>query len=122
MHAGTVEDHKLLATTAAKAIAEGEASVAKVESSARAAQDRVERIERGEDVAGFGKRMTPEDLEAILKAAGFTNRDFRQMRRLAEIPEEIFSTLLRDEVMKRYDVANNASINAIWRKYGRKQH
>ena len=50
-----------------------------------AAKSRLEKLKRGEDVAGgLGK---PFDVRAALKAAGFTERDLRRMRLLASLTE-----------------------------------
>jgi hypothetical protein len=118
MHADTVEGHKGLIATAERAIATGEAGAAKAESHAHKARDRVERIKRGEDVpGGLGKPMTREEWEAELIAAGFTRRDLRRMYRLNEIPETIARSVLLPEILKRKDQAENAAINAVWRKH-----
>jgi hypothetical protein len=71
MHAGTVEGHKGLATTAERKIAEGEAEMAKAASHRDAAKERRERLQRGEDVpGGLGKPLTREDAERIMREPG----------------------------------------------------
>jgi hypothetical protein len=86
MHQGPVDDHKSLATTVANAIRDGEASVADADRVARAAQERAERIEHGEDVAGgLGKPRTHEDFEKALRAGGFTRRDWRRVKMIAAV-------------------------------------
>ena len=74
MHAGTVEGHKGLAAKAEHTAAEGEAEMAKAASHREAARERRERLERGEDMpGGLGKPLTREDLERILRDAGWTH-------------------------------------------------
>jgi hypothetical protein len=83
--AASVEGHKALIARAETKIAEHAAGAAKAGERAQAAKDRLEKIRRGEDVAGgFGK---PFDAERVLKAAGFTERDLRCMRLLASLTE-----------------------------------
>src|SRR5262245_53244060 len=52
LHAGTAEDHKRLAATVASTIVNLEGEVEQAAGHAKAAQERVERIERGENVDG----------------------------------------------------------------------
>ena len=88
MHASTVQDHKGLIATAERAVAAGEAEAAKADAKAKASQECIERIEKGEDVSGgLGKPMTREDFNAILRSAGFTKQDFRRIEAIGKINE-----------------------------------
>jgi hypothetical protein len=83
MGTASVEAHTPLIALAETAIAEQAPKVAEAGERAQAAKDRLERIRRGESVpGGLGK---PFDIRAVLKAAGFTERDLRRMRLLASL-------------------------------------
>ena len=85
MGTASVEEHKALIARAEAVIAKEAPRVAEAGERAQAAKDRLERIRRGEDVAGgLGK---PFDVERALKAEGFTDRDLRRMRLLASLTE-----------------------------------
>lgn len=78
MHAGTVEDQKGLASTVERAVAQGQAEMAKAAEARDTAKARRERLERGEDAPdGSGKPFTREDAERILREEGFTASDIR---------------------------------------------
>jgi uncharacterized protein (DUF885 family) len=80
MHTSNAEGHKGLIAVAERKVAEIEAERAKAAAYAEQANDRIARIERGEEVAGgLGKPMTYEDALAILRKAGFTKRDIRRL-------------------------------------------
>jgi hypothetical protein len=106
MHATTVADHKNLVATAQRMINEGEAEAEKAGKEAETAKQRIERIKNGENVTGgLGKPFTYEDYEAIVLANGFTKRDLRRAKLLADLGEEDFERLLRsirpDELVNR---------------------
>jgi hypothetical protein len=78
MHDATIEDHKRLIEIATKAIAKAEAAKKDAADNVTIAKDRVERIERGEDVpGGLSKPMTREDMAKILRDEGFTTADIK---------------------------------------------
>jgi hypothetical protein len=59
-------------------------------------------MERGEDVPGIGKRMTPKDMEKILRNAGWTSADIKHAVTVAAISaygEDAYR--LFDEATKR---------------------
>jgi hypothetical protein len=92
MNASLVEGHKGLIATAETKIAETEAEAAKAAASAETAKARLEKIRRGEDVAGgLGK---PFDVERALKAAGWTPSDFRRARLQWSLSTAEFETAL----------------------------
>jgi hypothetical protein len=97
MHAGTVEGHKGLATTAERKVAEGEAEMAKAASHRDAAKERRERLQRGEDVpGGLGKPLTREDAERIMREAGMTTSDIQHCVQVHDVSEAIgFETLMK---------------------------
>ena len=83
--ASSVEGHKALIARAEAVIAKEGPRVAEAAEKVEAAKSRLEKLKRGEDVAGgLGK---PFDAERALKAAGFTERDLRRMRLLASLTE-----------------------------------
>jgi hypothetical protein len=94
MNAGTAEDHKGLAARTASAIAKSEAAAAKAASNAKAAQERIERIKRGENVeGGLGKLHIREDFERILREAGV---DPKHCARVGEVADAIgFETMMK---------------------------
>jgi len=88
MHASVVEDHKGLAGTVEHAVAKGQAGMANAAEKRDAAKDRRERLERGEDVpGGLGKPLMREDVERILREAGWTTRDLRRLDLIGAVNE-----------------------------------
>jgi hypothetical protein len=86
MQVATVEDQKGLAATVASAITRGEAEAAQAQAKAKTAHERVERIERGENVeGGLGNPATREDFEAALIKAGWTRAELRHIERVASL-------------------------------------
>jgi len=104
------EGHKGLAAKAEQAATAGQVRAAAAASKAAAAKERIERIEKGENViGGLGKPLTREDFERILMEEGWTRRDIRREIRRAETspkcPESFSRNLLPvliPEIMKRY--------------------
>ena len=72
LHQGSVEGHKGLAATVERSIAEGQKNAAEACAKRAAAEDRLDRLRKGENLfAGLGKPMTREHFAEILrKAAG----------------------------------------------------
>ena len=115
MYAGTATDHKGLAARAERTAAEGEVERAKAAEHAARAKERVERIERGENVeGGLGKQQI--DVEAILIDAGWTKADFKRARLLNELGDGASEELL-SEVMRRHKRGEDAAVRAVHRKY-----
>jgi hypothetical protein len=116
MHAGMVEDHKGLAATAERKIAEGQAEMAKVAAGRDAAKERRERLERGEDVpGGLGKPLTREDAERILRDAGWSKSDIRQCVEMAGLPESAFKAMVQDAIEAQEKAAKAATRAALRR-------
>jgi hypothetical protein len=122
MNADTVEQHKALAAQVADKIAKGETAVAGADTHVAQAQERVERIERGEQVeGGLGKPMTREDYEAILFEAGWTKRDLRRLYRSRDIDAEIgpegFDSIVLPAIKRQVVQAADGDqiINKVWR-------
>jgi hypothetical protein len=96
MHADTVEEHKELAASVERKIAEGQTAMTNAAAHRDTAKGRRERLQRGEDVPGNLGR--PEDFKAVLIRAGFTKRDFRRMellRRVGDFGEEVWEVFMR---------------------------
>jgi hypothetical protein len=86
----TVEDHKGHAATTAAAIAQGEKAAAEWAGNAKTARERIQRIERGENVeGGLHKQWTREAFEAELIKSGFTREDLRHCVNQAELQKII---------------------------------
>lgn len=118
MHDGTTEEHKALAGTVQRAIADGEAAAAQAIAQSDAAKERLARIDRGEDVSGgLGKPMTHEDMIAILRKEGFTDRDLRRCRTVAEIAEAGALDELQAEIIKRREQSEWAAIRAVKKRH-----
>lgn len=93
MHAGTV-DHKGLAASVERNLAEGEVEIAKVAVHRDAARERIERLRRGEDVpGGLGK---PLDVEKTLREMGFKTADLSHMGTMAALPEDAIPILAQE--------------------------
>ena len=87
-----VAGHKALIASAEKRIAKQAEEAAEAAERAQTAKDRLERIGRGESVAGgLGK---PLDVRAALKAAGWTPRKFRRAQLQWSLSEAEFETAL----------------------------
>jgi hypothetical protein len=116
IHAGQVEGHKGLVAAAERAIRAAEAAAAQASEQAQAAQERIAKIERGEDVAGgLGHPLTREDFDAELIAAGFTRADLRHMETLGALPEEAIP-LIRDAALKASARAERSAARALRKK------
>jgi hypothetical protein len=94
VNVSTIAEHKALIAKAETKIAELAPKAEEAAERAEAAKGRVAKIRRGEDVAGgLGKRFTREDAVAILKAMGWTPKDFRQMELQGSLTSAEFETL-----------------------------
>jgi len=81
MHAETVQGHKGLIASAERAVADGEAQAAQADAKAKASQDRVERIQSGEDVpGGLGNGHTRD----MKKITGMTEAELRHCEDFAK--------------------------------------
>jgi hypothetical protein len=109
-HTADIEGQKELIAAAERAIAEREAAVADVTTRTKAAEDRVARIERGEDAGGMGQPLTRKDLIAAL---GWKPSDIRHALRLVEIEERGGNDDLMAEIMKRQRRTEKAASRAV---------
>jgi len=82
MQAERIEGNKGLLATAQRAIAEGEPLAADAAAKAKAAKDRLARVEKGEAVAGIPAPMTRADL---LRISGMTEAQLQHCERVAGI-------------------------------------
>src|SRR4051812_6852435 len=117
MRQATADDHKQLLATIQQAIETAEADAKAAAEKACDAGERASRLRAGEDVVGgLGKQPTQEDLERILRDAGWTTRDIEHadvVRRLSKLGgfEEYLA-----EVHKRHRLAEYAAARAILRR------
>jgi hypothetical protein len=130
LNASQIEDYKRHVALAEKKIAETEPEVAKAAEKVEIARSRLERLRRGEDVAGgLGKPFGYDDMIAVLKSAGFTPRDFRRLKMagsltkaelevwLKHIPAEIEAgDRARDRELRRIIRARTRRPNSDTRK------
>jgi hypothetical protein len=80
--------HKAAVAASEKVIASAQSEATKAAVNAAAAKERVERLERGEDVpGGLGKPMTGKDMERIMRAWGWTTSDLQHALHLAKLGE-----------------------------------
>jgi hypothetical protein len=91
---GIVAANKALRDGASKMVAEGEPVVANAAEELKAATDRRERIERGENVSLPGKPLTPKDF-------GFTAAQVRHMQLLGRLQGEHFERYLKIHLRSR---------------------
>jgi len=103
----SVEGHRALIARAETKIAEETPRVADADEKVEAAKDRLARLARGESVTGgLGKKF---DVDAAMKAAGWTPGDFRRSRLLSSLTKAEFESLLEPtRVHQRIDVADKA--------------
>ena len=100
LNASHIEGHKAQIAQAEAKIAEMAPEVAKAAERVEVARGRLEKLERGEDVAGgLGKRL---DLRSLIKAAGLTPDMLRRARLFASLTEAEFEALHAPVVTKRW--------------------
>jgi len=116
MHAGTVEGHKGLIATAERAVTGATTEMAKADTNAKAARERIARLQRGESVdGGLGK---PVDLRKMLLAGGFSERELRRFEQVAELGRiGAFEELLQ-ETHKRIEQSERAALRAVRKRRG----
>ena len=122
--AATVEDHKGLAATTAAAIAQGEKAAAETAGNAKTARERIERIERGENVeGGLHKQWTREAFEAELIKSGFTREDLRHCVNVAELQKIIgeagFKEIIRN-ILDEAERTKRATVRRLLNEHRRK--
>jgi hypothetical protein len=88
IHEDTTAGQQQLRDTADKAIAENQAFAEQAGKAAAAVRERVERIKRGEPVAGGLQR--PASLDEQLKAAGITDGHLRHIKNVGELMRLLF--------------------------------
>ena len=86
MHNETIEENKRLIEKATRLIANAVAKKKEAAEHAARAKDRIEQIERGEDVpGGLHKPMTHKDVERHLRSLGMTTADMKHCAIVHEI-------------------------------------
>jgi hypothetical protein len=114
MQAERAEGNRQLAATAERTAAEAQAEADKARAEAEAAADRLDRLKRGEAVAGgLGE---PVDIERVLREAGWTARDFNRARQTHAISELGGFEELLEEINKRHRWAEDAARRVVLRK------
>jgi hypothetical protein len=99
MNAEQAEGHKEIAAKSARIAADAEKGAAEAAARAATAKDRLDRLAKGEDVSGgLRKPMTREDMEKILKEAGWTAADTRFSGKLAELSEDEFGAFTQESL------------------------
>jgi len=109
MHAATVEESKVLAAKLSASIAKREAIAAETAAKARAAADRLAKIEQGEDVGGIGKPPTYAELVAAVGGEA----EARRCEQVAEVARLGGFDELHAETMKRYGQADRAALRTV---------
>jgi hypothetical protein len=114
LYASHIEGQKALVASATAKIAEMEPGAADASEHASAARERMEKIKRGERVAGgIGKRI---DFDAVLKAAGFTPGQMRRMALFGRLTDAEFKTMLaRSKAVEASDKAAEREARRILR-------
>jgi hypothetical protein len=114
MHTDDIEGHKGLLAIAQRKIAEGEPLAADTAAKAKAAKDRLARVEQGEDVAGIGPPLTRKD---ILRLTGMTEAKLRHCERVAGISAagEAWWQLMVDEAHRRKANVERAVVRQVHR-------
>jgi hypothetical protein len=111
-----IEGHKGLIQTAEKVIVTEQAAMIEADAKLAAAKDRIERIQRGETVAGGFDKV---DIAKTFKDAGWTASDIKNAGSLATITEvggeAAFQAVLQ-EGMRRHKLADRAPTRTIARR------
>jgi hypothetical protein len=110
MHAGTVEGHAGLIASAERAKATATAEHAKASEHAARAEDRIARIERGEDVAD-GKPLTIEDLIE----AGMTKADITRCVQMHEVSDAFGFDTVVEAIREATERAERSTLRALHR-------
>jgi len=99
LNVASVEGHKNLIASAEAKLKESESAAADAGEKRETAENRLQRLRRGEDVSGgLGKKF---DLDASLKAAGITPRDLRHMQILGSLTKAEFESLCEPKRRRR---------------------
>lgn len=115
LNASDIEDQKQLIARAEAKIAAQKPLAVQAAEKAEAAKSRLEKIRRGEAVAGgLGKRL---DVDVMLKASGFSTRQMKRMQMMASLTDEGFETVLaRTKAAEEIDKALNRELRRLVRK------
>jgi hypothetical protein len=113
MHAGAAEDHKRLIASAEARVAGSRSAALDAATKAQEASDRVERIERGEDVpGGLGE---PVNVERVLRQAGMTTSDLNHARLLHAVSEVLGEDAVMEQVVGEFRESRRASAAVVRR-------
>ena len=95
LNRGTIDDHKILVANTKRAIARGEAEASAAPAKAAASKDSVQRIWEG------GKPLSREDIDRILRKAGFTPNEYFDRRETTR--RRLFRAAVRSVLRSRRD-------------------
>jgi hypothetical protein len=100
LNAASVEDHKSLIAAAEAKLKGHESAAADASEKLGTAKDRLQRLQRGESVAGgLGKKL---DIVAMMKAAGITPKQMERLRLFSNLTETEFESLFEPTRTKRW--------------------
>jgi hypothetical protein len=115
MHQSSVDDHRALAAKVERKIADGEAQAAQATASFDAANDRLAKIDKGEEVSGgLGKPMMVAE---SLQANGFTKRDIQRCIDVARLGEIGAWDELMAETHRRREASRDAALRAVMKRH-----
>jgi hypothetical protein len=117
LHGAAAAKHKVVVTTANAEIVGNEAAAAMGAERAAEARERIAKIEAGEDVpGGLGRPPSIADMTSILKAAGLTDADIRNIRfeqdLIAAIGARSGETTIEKVLTAQTEIAVKAAIEA----------
>jgi hypothetical protein len=113
---GTVEGHAGLIGSAEREKAKAAAEHAKATERAAAAKDRIDRIERGEDVTGgLGKPLTFAQARAILLDAGLSEADITRCTQVTKISDAFGFDAMVDAILEAKKRAEVSTIRRLHR-------
>jgi hypothetical protein len=117
--AATAEDLKRLIATSEQSVIQASAAAAESAAAAATAKERLEKLDRGEDVPGglFDKPMTHKEW---LKAVGWTESDLRHARSLGVIDDAGLWKDLMSEILRRKSLAEKSTARVFMKRLGKR--
>jgi hypothetical protein len=115
LNVATAEGQKGLIASAEAKLKESECAAADAAERREAARERLVKLKHGESVSGgMGKKL---DVNAMLKAAGFTARELKRMQLQASLTGQDFETVLqRTKPSEVIDKAFDREVRRLVRK------
>jgi hypothetical protein len=113
LNASHIESYRGHIALAETKIAEMEPEVVRAAEKVEIARNRLEKLKRREDVSGgLGK---PPDIVAILKAAGWTPRDFKSARLAWSLTTAEFETMIKETIPRGIEAGDK-----LWEREARR--